>query len=166
MMRFHFFSDSDTLYPYYVHFPFYYVRTPQFPHIHVSCNSYFLPKCSHCQQLAWRYIHTHIWYIVNIRCNSTRRPVSSDMHCPTLQNVTFWRATRCGWWIFDKKWQHYQTWTFFVKYWWFLAFSWIFWAIFGKPHLVARQNVTFWRVGKNMSGTYVHLSFGSQSLRT
>ena len=27
----------------------------------------------------------------------------SDMHCPTLQNVTFWRATRCGWWIFDKK---------------------------------------------------------------
>ena len=24
------------------------------------------------------------------------------MHCPTLQNVTFWRATRCGWWIFDK----------------------------------------------------------------
>ena len=26
-----------------------------------------------------------------------------DMHCPTLQNVTFWRATRCGWWIFDKK---------------------------------------------------------------
>ena len=27
----------------------------------------------------------------------------------------------------------------------------IFLAIFGKPHLVARQNVTFWKVGKNMS---------------
>ena len=23
------------------------------------------------------------------------------MHCPTIQNVTFWRATRCGWWIFE-----------------------------------------------------------------
>ena len=26
-----------------------------------------------------------------------------------------------------------------------------FWVIFGKPHLVARQIVTFWRVGKIMS---------------
>ena len=42
----------------YIHLPFYcYVRTPQFPHIHVSCNSYFLPKCSHCQQLAWNYTY-------------------------------------------------------------------------------------------------------------
>ena len=22
--------------------------------------------------------------------------VYADMHCPTLQNVTFWRGTRCG----------------------------------------------------------------------
>ena len=27
----------------------------------------------------------------------------TDMFLPTLQNVTFWRATRCGWRIFDKK---------------------------------------------------------------
>ena len=111
-------------------------------------------------------------------------PFRSDMHSPTLQNVTFWRATRCGWCIFEKKIEKMTKITiswckmykpgnsgwnqisvlpddsitrhehFFFKYWWFLAFSWIYLAIFGKQYLVARQNVTFWRVGKNMSGSY------------
>ena len=113
--------------------------------------------------------------------------MSPDMHCPTLQNVTFWRATRCGWWIFDKKFEKMQkitiSWCKMYKpgksgwnqisvlpddsiirhehflsnigdFWDILEFSWIFLAIFVKPHLVARQNVTLWRVGKNMSDHY------------
>ena len=43
----------------------------------------------------WATLYTSIYmYVVGSRAQT-------DMHCPTLKNVTFWRATRCGWWIFE-----------------------------------------------------------------
>ena len=54
----------------------------------------------------------HQWWHFSFRDDKTIIPIQhafagsqsrcvSDMFLPTLQNVTFWRATRCGWWIFE-----------------------------------------------------------------
>ena len=48
--------------------------------------------------------------------------------------------------------QIYQVCIFCIKKWLFLAFSQKFLSNIHQPHLVARQNVTFWRVGQCMSG--------------
>ena len=50
--------------------------------------------------------------------------------------------------------QSYQVCTFCTKKWWFLAFSKKELSNIHQPHLVARQNVTFWRVGQCMSVVY------------
>ena len=52
----------------------------------------------------------------------------------------------------DTRSQGYQTWTFLVKYWWFLAFSQKIWGTMCHFCLVTHQIMTFWPFGKNMSG--------------
>ena len=121
----------------------------------------------------------------------------SDMILPTLQNVTIWRATRCGlpnitqnfskmpkltgknWRFGDEKpnlvapsncmslvlnertrlmqLDGATRFGFSSPNLQFLPVNFgifeKFWVIFGKPHLVARQNRTIWPVGKIMSGS-------------
>ena len=105
----------------------------------------------------------------------------ADMFLPTFQNVTFWRATRCGLPkialknsrkskkspIFDKKCSCLVMLSSGSTEIWFqpelpglyiLHQEMVIFGIFSnfllnihKPHLVARQNVIFWRVGQCMS---------------
>ena len=122
-----------------------------------------------CVRLFYLAIRCYFWYDISLfvllfinldSCFHARHVFAKGPDYPVLASYQMWFCRK----LLKNAKSNSQI----VKFWWFLwnrqiltvwLLFWRFWAIFGKPHLVAHQNVTFSTLGRCMSVSCSVLSY-------